>query len=267
MKLRLSPVKELALKHGLTIAQPESLKAAKDQDLIRQVAPEIMVVAAYGLILPQAVLDIPSRGCINIHASLLPRWRGAAPIQRAIEAGDSETGITLMRMEAGLDTGAMYVRQAIPILPDDTAASLHDKLAELGARAIVTLLDCMTTGNPSATEQDDSLSTYARKIAKEEAQIDWRCTALEIQRRIRAFNPFPGAFTHLEGKPFKVWQARLSSGSGQAGEILKLDAETLRIACGKDTLDILEVQMSGGKRLPIAAFLAGHKLQIGDRLG
>jgi methionyl-tRNA formyltransferase len=226
-----------------------------------------MVVAAYGLILPQAVLDMPALGCVNIHASLLPRWRGAAPIHRAIEAGDTETGITLMRMDKGLDTGTMLARAALPILDSDTTGSLHDKLAELGAREIVALLPELAAGRVAATPQDERLATYAAKIGREEARLDWRRSAWELDRRIRAFNPFPGAGCELDGEPLKIWRARPVDGDGAPGRILAVGSRSFRVACGLGALEISEVQKAGGRRLPVEAFLAGHPLPPGTTLG
>ena len=200
MKLKASPVKEIALAHGLAVAQPENLKSAEARQSIVEAAAEVMVVAAYGLILPEAVLALPRLGCVNIHASLLPRWRGAAPIHRAIEAGDAQTGITLMQMDRGLDTGAMLTRTALPILDSDTTGSLHDKLADLGASEIVALLPRLVAGEAVGEKQDDALATYARKIGKDDARLDWSLSALELDRRIRAFNPFPGAHAALAGE-------------------------------------------------------------------
>jgi methionyl-tRNA formyltransferase len=264
MKLRMSPVKEVALAHGLTVAQPDSLKGAEARQPVVDAAADVMVVAAYGLILPQAALDIPRLGCVNIHASLLPRWRGAAPIQRAIESGDAETGITLMQMDKGLDTGAMLGRYPLAIAPDDTAGSLHDKLAALGAHAIVELLPRLEGVRPQP--QDAALATYAAKIAKDEAALDWHQPALVLDRRIRAFNPFPGAHALFAGEPIKIWQARPVPGSGRPGEILAVSRDGLRVACGDGALDLLELQRAGGKRVPVAAFLAGREVAPGQRL-
>jgi len=225
-----------------------------------------MVVAAYGLILPQSVLDMPRLGCVNIHASLLPRWRGAAPIHRAIEAGDTETGITLMQMDAGLDTGAMLSRAAMPILDTDTTGSLHDKLADLGAREIVALLPRLAAGAVTAEPQDNARATYAAKIGKEEARLDWSLPAAVLDRRIRAFNPFPGATAVLGDGPLKLWQARPVPGRGAQGKVLAVGKTEFTVACGEGALAISEVQKAGGKRQPVAAFLAGHPLQAGDQL-
>jgi methionyl-tRNA formyltransferase len=212
-------------------------------------------------------LDIPRLGCVNIHASLLPRWRGAAPIQRAIEAGDRETGISLMQMDAGLDTGGLLSLHPLAISDADNAGSLHDKLASLGATSIVDLLPKLEQGAINAVPQDSTRSTYAAKITKDEARLDWRRPAVELDRQIRAFNPFPGGQTDLHGAPLKVWQASLGSGHGAPGEILSVSPSGIRVACGRDALILLELQQAGGKRLPVAAFLAGHPLQPGERLG
>lgn len=266
MKLKASPVKEVALAHGLLVAQPENLKTDESRQPIQEAAADVMVVAAYGLILPQVVLDLPRLGCINIHASLLPRWRGAAPIHRAIEAGDTQTGITLMQMDKGLDTGAMLAKSAIPILATDTTGSLHDKLADLGARDIVALLPRLDSGTMQGEKQDDALATYAKKIGKDDARLDWTRPAAELDRQIRAFDPFPGATTPFQGETLKVWKARPCSGSGSPGEVLSAAKESLRIACGTGALDITELQKPGGKRMPVAAFLAGTELRVGDIL-
>jgi methionyl-tRNA formyltransferase len=266
MKLKMSAVKEVALQAGLNVAQPENLKSDGARQLILDAHADVMIVAAYGLILPQVVLDMPRLGCVNIHASLLPRWRGAAPIHRAIEAGDAETGITLMQMDKGLDTGAMLMRSALPIHSGDTTGSLHDRLAELGAHEIVRLLPELVAGTVKATPQDDALANYAAKISKEEARIDWNRSAEELDRKIRAFNPFPGAFGLLQETPLKIWQARPIPGSGDPGRLLAIEDGAIQIACGEGALALNEVQKAGGKRLPVSAFLAGHALKVGDRL-
>ena len=266
MKLKASPVKEIALAHHLQVAQPENLKTDSSRQIIQDTRADIMVVAAYGLILPQVVLDMPRLGCVNIHASLLPRWRGAAPIHRAIEAGDTETGITLMQMDKGLDTGAMLTRAVLPILDSDTTGSLHDRLAALGAQEIVRLLPELSSGTVSTAPQDDTQACYAAKIGKEEARLDWTRPALELDRRIRAFNPFPGAFGLLEGNPLKIWLARPAPGAGAPGRILAISDGGLLIACGEGALEVMEVQKAGGRRLPISAFLAGHALKPGEVL-
>lgn len=255
MKLRMSPVKGVALAHGIAVAQPETLKTEESRLPIAQAQADVMVVAAYGLILPQSVLDMPRLGCINIHASLLPRWRGAAPIHRAIEAGDKETGITLMQMDAGLDTGAMLSRSAMPILDTDTTGSLHDRLAELGAAEIVALLSRLAQGNIKATPQDNALATYAAKISKDEAALDWTLPAETLERKIRAFNPFPGASAEIDGNALKIWRAQVVPGQGAPGSVL--DKDSLTVACGEGALRLEEVQKAGGKRQPIAEYLRG----------
>lgn len=267
MQLKASAVKAVARAHGLPVYQPERLKDPATHRPIRDAAAEVMVVAAYGLILPQAVLDLPPLGCVNIHASLLPRWRGAAPIHRAILAGDAVTGITLMQMDAGLDTGAMLGRAELPILRDDTTASLHDRLAELGGREIVALLPRLAAAQATAIPQDDAQATYAAKITKDEAALDWTRPAAELHRQVRAFDPFPGAATRMAGTPLKVWRCTLAEGKGQPGEILAVDTDGIRVACGTGALRITELQQAGGRRLDAAAFLAGHPLAPGMRLG
>ncbi len=265
MKLAPSAVKQTALAHGLPVYQPASLKTPEVQAELRAADADVMVVAAYGLILPQAVLDLPRFGCLNIHASLLPRWRGAAPIQRAILAGDTETGITIMQMDVGLDTGAMLTKTVVPIGDSDTAASLHDVLAAAGAAAIVAALANYATLVPVA--QDDTLATYAAKLSKEEARLDWLQPADALVRAVRAYNPVPGAWTLLHGAPLKVWAARAVAGAGHPGEVLHADAGQLVVACGQGALALLEVQPAGSKRMAATAWLAGRPLAAGTRLG
>jgi methionyl-tRNA formyltransferase len=265
MKLTPSAVKQAAQARGLRVAQPLSLKTPEAQAELRTADADVMVVAAYGLILPQAVLDLPRLGCLNIHASLLPRWRGAAPIQRAILAGDTETGITIMQMDAGLDTGAMLLKMPAPILETDTAASLHDTLAAAGARAIVSALENYPTLTPQA--QDDSQATYAAKLSKDEAKLDWNLSAETLARAVRAYNPAPGAWTLLDGAPLKIWAAQACSGAGAAGELLRADADQLVVACGSGALALQELQPAGGRRMTAVAFLAGHPLLPGARFG
>ena len=265
MKLQASPVKETALELGFQVAQPESLKSESAQEMLRAAEADIMVVAAYGLLLPQAVLDIPRHGCLNIHASLLPRWRGAAPIQRAIEAGDSETGICIMQMDAGLDTGAVISRHPCPILPGDNAQTLHDKLAEIGARAIVADLQHYSQRN--AQPQPEHGITYAHKLSKADAQIDWAQPAEAIERRIRAFNPVPGAWCDYHGKPLKIWAAQACPANGAAGSVLQADKNGIQVACGSGSLLIQTLQPAGSARMEAAAFLAGHSVAAGSRFG
>ncbi|HEX5394687.1 MAG TPA: methionyl-tRNA formyltransferase [Rhodocyclaceae bacterium] len=263
-KLQPSPVKQVALAHGIPVHQPERLKDPATHEPIIAADADVMVVAAYGLILPQAVLNIPRQGCLNIHGSLLPRWRGAAPIQRAIEAGDAESGITIMQMEAGLDTGPMLIKAVTPITGDDTAATLHDKLAVQGAALIVEALARLS--ELSATPQPEEGVTYAAKIEKAEAPINWALPAAEIARRIRAFNPFPGALATSGETPIKVWRAEPAIGSGTPGTVLTVSDEGIVVACGEGALRLTELQKPGGKRLPVADFLRGFPLQAGDRL-
>ena len=262
MALQPSAVKKVALAHGIGVYQPPTLKDAEAQAKIAGVGAEVMVVAAYGLILPQAVLDLPRYGCLNIHGSLLPRWRGAAPIQRALLAGDAETGVCIMQMEAGLDTGPVLLRGAFPIESTDTTATLHDRLAALGARLIVEALDQLPL--PAEPQPAEGV-TYAHKIEKAEALIDWSRSAAELDRHIRAFNPFPGAQALFGGQTVKLWQARPVAGQGEKGRILAVDRSTVVVACGDGALAVSELQKAGGKRLPVQQFLAGHPLQVGDR--
>lgn len=262
MQLHASPVKQLAQAHGIAVDQPERLKDPATHAPLIAAAPDVLVVAAYGLILPQAVLDIPRLGCINIHASLLPRWRGAAPIQRAIEAGDRETGITVMRMEAGLDTGPMLLTEALAIEADDTAATLHDKLAALGGKLIVAALGRLPQLAP--TPQPEAGITYAHKIEKAEAAIGWRRPAVEIERQVHAFNPFPGAAATLRQTPVKIWRAQAAAGMGTPGTVLASGADGVLVACGAGALRLIELQKPGGKRLSARDFLQGFPVAAGE---
>jgi methionyl-tRNA formyltransferase len=266
LKLQASPVKQLALDLGLPLCQPRSLRmdgkfaedAAAAQAALQTAAPELMVVAAYGLILPTWVLDLPSRGCLNIHGSVLPRWRGAAPIHRAIEAGDSETGITIMQMDAGLDTGDMLLVQRTPILADDTTGRLHDRLAALGAQLIVQALDGLVQGRLQAVAQDGNLASYANKIAKSESAMDWQQPATVLERRLRAFDPFPGGSAELLGQPLKLWRGLAIAGEGKPGALLPAGDGRLVVACGQGALELLEVQVPGGRRITAREFLQRH---------
>ena len=267
MQLQASPVKQAALELGLAIAQPASLRHEEAQALLRAQNADVMVVAAYGLILPQAVLDTPAHGCLNIHASLLPRWRGAAPIQRAIEAGDTETGVCIMQMDAGLDTGAVVSTHHYAIKNTDTATDVHDALAVLGAHAIVAdLQQLQQTGGLNATPQPPAGITYAQKLSKEEAKIDWNQPALIIERKIRAFNPVPGAWVEYQNQPLKIWRAEAVAQSGRAGEVLAISSDGLIVACGEGALNITELQPAGSKRMPVAAFAAGRHIEKGTPL-
>jgi methionyl-tRNA formyltransferase len=259
-----SAVKRRAELLGLSLAQPETLTESATRALLAGAGADAMIVAAYGLILPRAVLEIPRLGCLNIHASLLPRWRGAAPIQRALLAGDRETGISIMQMDEGLDTGPVLLREAIPISADETAETLHDRLAALGARAILRALEEPWQPEP----QDGARATYAPKIDKREARIDWHETAEAIDRKIRAFNPVPGASTAYGAAPLKIWRAAVERGvSGEPQRVLSADADGIVVACADAALRITELQRAGGKRVPAHAFLSGSQLRPGDRLG
>ena len=275
MKLQASAVKQFALDHGLALAQPRSLRldgkypedAAAAREALVAAQADAMVVAAYGLILPQWVLDVPARGCFNIHASLLPRWRGAAPIHRAIEAGDAQTGVTIMQMDAGLDTGAMLLAQAIPIEAGDTTGSLHDRLAELGAQLMLQVLVQAVHGRLQPVAQAAQGVTYAHKIEKHEAAIDWTQPAAVIAQRIRAFNPFPGATAVLNGETLKIWLADVAPGvppvSKEFGSILAVAPAGIEIVAMKSIVNITQLQRPGGKRLGVAEFLRGFDVQPG----
>lgn len=265
MKLSPSAVKQLALAHGIKVDQPEKLRTDAQRARLADCAPDVLVVAAYGLILPKAVLELPRLGCINIHASLLPRWRGAAPIHRAIEAGDAETGITIMQMDEGLDTGPMLLRRALPIAADDTTASLHDRLAALGGDCIVEALAALQCGQLSPTPQPAEGVTYAAKIGRAEADIDWSRPALEIERAMRAFDPFPGAVSTLRDTAVKCWKAQVVGGEGEPGRVLAVDADGIVVACGRDALRCTVLQRPGSKRLPAGEFLRGFPVSVGER--
>jgi len=278
LHLQPSAVKKVALAAGLPLAQPRSLRldgrypdeAVAAQAGLRSAKPEVMVVAAYGLILPPWALDLPPRGCLNIHGSILPRWRGAAPIQRAIEAGDAETGITIMQMDAGLDTGDMLLVERTPIGNDDTAARLQDRLASIGARLIVETLDLLEKQALTRSPQPSQGATYAGKIDKAEAPLDWRQDAATLERRIRAFDPFPGASLAWAGESVKVWRAAARPSTGEPGAVLALEGGRVAIACGSGALELQVVQRPGGRRIPAAQYLQsgpGATLRQGARLG
>jgi len=275
LQMHASAVKNLAQARGIPVAQPISLRLdGKYPDIAREAQTQLqstphdaMVVVAYGLILPPSVLDLPRLGCINIHGSLLPRWRGAAPIHRAIEAGDRETGVTIMGMEEGLDTGPMMLMRSVPIADDDSTGSLHDKLAALGAGMIVEVMQALANGKLSTTPQPHEGVTYAAKIAKEEAPLDFRASAATLARKIRAFNPFPGATGEFGATTIKLWQARALSESSPLppGTIIAADAARgVLVACGEGVLRLTELQRSGGKRLPAAEFLKGLPMEGGQ---
>jgi len=276
MKLQASPVKQLAVSRGIAVAQPRSLRldgkfpeeAAAGRQALLDARPDVLVVAAYGLILPQWVLTLPRLGCLNIHGSILPRWRGAAPIHRAIEAGDAETGITIMQMDEGLDTGDMLLIERLPIEPADTTASLHDKLAALGGRMIVQALELAARGGFHPVKQPEAGVTYAHKIEKAESQIRWTDEAAQIARRLRAFDPFPGGVAQVDGEAVKVWRAEVVEASGTLGEpgaVLAVSPDGPVVACGAGSLRLTELQRAGGKRLPAAAFLQARALAPGAR--
>ncbi|WP_323944452.1 methionyl-tRNA formyltransferase [Aeromonas caviae] len=260
-KLTASPVKELALAHDLPVYQPASLRNEAAQAELAALGADLMVVVAYGLILPKAVLDTPRLGCINVHGSLLPRWRGAAPIQRSIWAGDAETGVTIMQMDVGLDTGAMIRKVTCPIASDETSASLYDKLAGLGPQALVDTLDAMAAGDTAAEPQDDALANYAEKLSKEEARIDWSMDAVAIERCIRAFNPWPISWFDVAGQTVKVWQAEVvARDHGQAaGTLLKADKQGIEVATGQGVLRLLTLQPPGKKAMSVSDLLNSRR--------
>lgn len=269
MKLQASAVKQFTLAHGIAVAQPRGLRldgkyaddAHEAQRVLAEAGADVMVVAAYGLILPAWVLQLPPRGCLNIHGSLLPRWRGAAPIHRAIEAGDAETGITIMQMDEGLDTGDMLLMEAEAIRPDDSTATLHDRLAGMGGRLIVEAIARLDDLQPE--KQPEQGVTYAAKILKAEAAVDWTAPASVIERRLRAFDPFPGATGLLAGETIKLWRAQLAEGHGTPGEVLDVAGGAITVATGEGALRLLELQRPGGKRMPAAQFIAADPALAG----
>ena len=272
-KLMPSPVKQLALQHEIAVYQPQTLRDPAAQAELAALKPDLLVVVAYGLILPQVVLDIPRLGCINSHASLLPRWRGAAPIQRAIQAGDAESGVTVMQMEAGLDTGPMLLKISTPISADDTGGSLHDRLAELGPPAVLQAIDGLAGGSLRGEVQNDSLATYAHKLNKDEALLDWSRPAVELERLIRAFNPWPICHSSLNGAPLKVLAAQRvteqGEGRGAPGEILAASKDGLTVACADGALRLTRLQLPGGKALNFADLFNSRREQfaVGSLLG
>ena len=264
MHLTSSAVAQVAAMHGIEALKPLTLREGEAASRLQRLAPDVMVVAAYGLILPASVLRIPRRGCLNIHASLLPRWRGAAPIQRALLAGDAQTGISIMQMDAGLDTGPVLLEKPVAIGPRATAGALIDALAALGAQAIVEALARLDELLPR--EQDAANATYARKILKSDAHIDWAQSSALVDRHVRAFNPVPGAETRLSGETLKVWEAEPVAGTGEPGEVLSADSERLVVACAEGALALTEVQRPGGKRMAIRDFLRGARIGPGSFL-
>lgn len=268
-KLAASPVKRFAEQQGIPVFQPESLKDAGELTRLSALKPDVMVVVAYGLILPQSVLDIPRLGCLNVHASLLPRWRGAAPIQRAIEAGDAITGITIMQMAAGLDTGPMLAQAETAITPDDTAAALHDRLAELGANSLLQALRQLESGPVEAVPQDDHQATYAHKLTKSEATIDWSMTAEQLRRKVCAFNPWPTANSSWKGKRLRLLQATTTPGCADrdAATVCAIDDNGISVATADGCLVIRQLQLEGGRPQNSKEFINGHPIRVGDRLG
>lgn len=291
-RLRESPVKQLAAARGIPVLQPESLRGAEAAEALAHIAPDLMVVVAYGLLLPRAVLATPRLGCVNVHASLLPRWRGAAPIQRAILAGDTESGVSLMQMDEGLDTGPVLRTVRCPIAPRDTAATLHDRLAALGARALVQLVRDLRESPVAAVPQTEAGVTYARKIERAEAEIDWQDDAAAIERRVRAFNPWPVARTTLGGEVLRVWEAAALGGDGahgrngggahggdgalggdgdgpgaEPGEVLAAGREGIEVAAGAGRLRITGMQLPGGRPIRAADYLNAHPSPVGAVLG
>lgn len=270
--LQAPPVKQVALQLGLPVLQPISLKGPEAQAALAATEFDVMVVAAYGLILPPPVLAGPRLGCVNVHASLLPRWRGAAPIQRAIEAGDPETGITIMQMDAGLDTGPMLMARAIPIGPEEIAGSLHDRLASLGAEMIVDALDRLARGELESTPQPAEGVTYAARLQRSEEWLDWRGSAEELARRIRAFDPDPGCRARIlrdAELELKIWSARPGPPSygAEPGTLVEVSSDALRVACGVGTLDLIELQRPGGRRQGVRQWLQACPVRVGERMG
>lgn len=268
-KLTPSPVKQLAVQHGIPVYQPQTLRDPAAQAELAALKPDLMVVVAYGLILPQVVLDIPRLGCINSHASLLPRWRGAAPIQRAVEAGDAESGVTVMQMEAGLDTGPMLLKVSTPISASDTGGTLHDRLASLGPQAVVQAIAGLAAGNVVYEVQDDALATYAHKLNKDEARLDFARPAAELERLVRAFHPWPICHSTLNGDAIKVHAAHTVDGQGAPGTILTADKHGLSVACGAGALCLTRLQLPGGKALNFADLYNSRRelFAIGQVLG
>lgn len=263
-----SAVKQYALAHALPLYQPATLKGDEATSRLKEIRPEVLVVAAYGMILPPPVLELPRHGALNIHASLLPRWRGAAPIQRALLAGDRETGITIMQMDAGLDTGPILEQHRVPITVEDDAGTLHDKLARAGAEAMLEALDKLAAGPLLARPQPHEGVTYAAKIAKAEAMLDWTRPAPELGRAVRAFCPVPGASTLLHGEPLKIWSAEpIVAPPASPGTVVRADEGAIVVACGEGALAITELQRAGGRRMRSGEFLLGRPLAVGARLG
>jgi len=266
LKLQPSPVKRIAARAGLPVLQPEKAREENFLAELRRLQPDLIAVAAFGQILPKSILELPRFGCLNVHTSLLPKYRGAAPIQRAILNDEPETGVTIMKMDVGLDTGDILTQRATPILPDDNAETLHDRLAGIGAELLVRTIPDYVAGNITPRPQQAELATHAPKIRKEDGRVDWCLPARTIWNRIRAFTPWPGAFTHLPTPPrlLKIWQAEVVSQNGPAGEILNADKTGVVVGCGQDALRILTLQREGGRQMSAQEFLAGHALKPGQ---
>ncbi|GFE78691.1 methionyl-tRNA formyltransferase [Steroidobacter agaridevorans] len=262
-QVTMSAVKQCALKHQLPVEQPPTLKDPAAVERLAQYQADLMIVVAYGLLLPKAVLDTPRLGCVNIHASLLPRWRGAAPIQRAIQAGDHESGVTIMQMDVGLDTGPMLLERVTPIGARETASSLHDRLSTLGAEAVIEAIDAIAAGKATPREQPKEGATYAAKIRKEEALIDWSKSAIEIDRHVRAFNPWPIAETRWNGQQLRVWEATPTDKKSSAapGTVIATSSDGIEVATVAGTLQLTRVQAAGRKAMPAADFLRAHRLE------
>lgn len=267
-RLAASPIKHLAEKHGLTVLQPVSLREDVVISTVNDLSLDVIVVVAYGLILPAPLLALPAFGCVNVHASLLPKWRGAAPIARAIQAGDCNTGVTIMKMDSGLDSGPIIAAREVAIGERDNAATMHDKLAEIGADLLLKVLPRYVKGEIPCIEQDHAAATYAPKIIKEEARIEWGRPASEILNQVRAFNPWPVTFTFHGGERIRILDARTSTAAGPppVGSIVKADREGVHVTCGEQSLCLMQLQRDGGKPLPAAEFLNGYPLREGDRL-
>ena len=266
-QVQMSPVKQVALDSGIRVFQPEKIRRPEAIEILKQWTPDVYVVAAFGQILPQAVLDIPPHGSVNVHASLLPRWRGAAPIQAVIRAGDAQTGITIMRMDAGLDTGPMLRQRAIPLAPDETGASLHDKLSELGGDLLIETLPGYLDGSIQPQPQDDSLATLAPRIQKEEGHIDWTQTAPQIERTVRAFTPWPGTFALWNGQQVKILGGHVVDGSAAPGQVVNARGEAAAIGTGAELYVPDRLQLQGRKPVTLREFLRGYDQFIGAQLG
>ena len=266
-KLAAPPVKELALQQGIPVFQPAKLRAPEVVTELQALAPDLIVVVAYGQILPQVVLDIPRHGCINVHASLLPKYRGAAPINKAVVDGETETGVTTMQMDVGLDTGAMLIKKSIAIGLNETAGELHDRLAKVGREAMDETVARLLDGSLVAEKQDDALTSYASMMKKEDGLIDWHKPATEVHNQVRGLAPWPGAYTSLDGETLKISGSTLADGTGEPGTVLSADSSGVVVACGKGAIRIAELQLPGKKRLAAADFLRGQPLPNGSRLG